>query len=178
LALFDSLRFKNRKVTKWFFVPKIAFVIILFISSVAHGVYDNVSLFELPHIKRDFIEEGLRAAEFGIYAVYVAWAVVAIVHAAVKVDVTERYKFNLYCAAGVTAVGTMALVKWLFALFSRLKQSSVAFVVASGVENLFVLLMAYFHWPYEVLHEKDLDMIHTSGSAMPDADFFVNEQIE
>jgi hypothetical protein len=177
-VLFDSLRFKNRKVTKWFFVPKIAFIMILFVSSVVHRVYDDIALFGLPHVGKDHIEEGLRDIGFGLSVVYLAWAAVAIVYAAIKVDVTERYKFNLYCASGVTAVGSMALAKWLLALFSGLRQSSVVFIVAPGVENLFVLLMAYFHWPYEMLHEKDLHMAHTSGSALPDADFFINEQIE
>jgi hypothetical protein len=170
LALFDSLRFKNRKVTTWFYIPKVTFVLIMFTSSVVHGVYDDIALFGLPHAGKDSVEEGLRGTELGLYIAYITWAGIAIVHAGVRVDVTESHKFNMYCAAGVTAVGTMAVVHVLFQSFSLLRRSSVRFVIGSGVENLFVLLMAYYHWPDTLLTQKEINEANAAGTETAGAD--------
>jgi hypothetical protein len=177
LVLFDSLRFKNRKVTTWFYIPKVTFVLIMFASSVVHGVYDDITLFGLPHAGKDNVEEGLRGTELGLYVAYIIWAGIAIVDAGVQVDVTESHKFHMYCAAGVTAVGTMAVVHVLFESFSLLRQSSVRFVVGSGVENLFVLLVAYYHWPYALLTQKEINEANVAGTETAGADigFFVHK---
>ena len=62
----------------------------------------------------------------------------------IGLDPTERYKFNSYAQTGLTALWTVHL---LFDAFSEVRHTSLRFVVGFGVENGFVLLMAFFHWP-------------------------------
>jgi hypothetical protein len=177
LALFDSLRFKNRKVTAWFYISKLSFIMIMFASTVVHGIYDDITLFVQQHPGKDNLEEGLRGTELALYRAYIVWAGITIVNAGVVVDVTESHKFYLYCAGGVTAVGTMAIVHLLFESFVTLRRSSLRFVVGSGVENLFVLLMAYYHWPHALLTQKDINKANAAGTETAGADtsFFVHE---
>jgi hypothetical protein len=147
LALFDCLRFKGRKVTTAFFLPKLAIVLALFASSIVHGIYDNI-------VGKHNVDEGIHGTELVLTLVYIGWAAMSILRAGVAVDVTERHKFNLYAAAGGAAIATMALVQLLLGAFATLRHSSVRFVVAPGAESLFALLMAYCHWPYDVLQRK------------------------
>jgi hypothetical protein len=177
LTLFDSLRFKGTKLTNWFYIPKLAFVMTMFASSIVHGIYDDITMFGMPPLGKDNVEEGLRGAELGLYIGYIIWAGVVIVKAGAQVDVTESRKFNMYCTAGVTAVGTMALVHLLFESFVALKRSSVRFVLGSGVENLFVLLMAFYHWPYAVLTQKEINEANAAGTetAGSDTGLFLHE---
>jgi hypothetical protein len=110
LALFDSLRFKNRQADVCFFVPKIGIVLALFISSLVHGLYDDMSDFGMPRVSVDHIEENLRGAETAVFVLYACWAAGSIVFARVHVDAMEIYKFNLYVAAGGASLGTIAVV--------------------------------------------------------------------
>jgi hypothetical protein len=173
LALFDGLRFKNRKFTKWFFFPKVAFIVFLFLSSVVHGIYDDLALFGLPRVGRDHIEEELRQTEIGLFLVYQMWAVFAIVLAGCKVDTTERYKFGLYLVASGTALAVMVLVHLLFESFERLRQSSIRFVIGWAADNLFVLLMARLHWRDDSVQERS---VHDASASNGDSELFVKDE--
>jgi hypothetical protein len=156
LALFDSLRFKNRKITTGFYVPKVAIVLVLFLSSVAHGIYDDMTQFGLARVSADNVERSLRGAEVVLFFWYVIWASGSVAVAGFKVDPTDRYKFALYLATGGTALGVLALVHVLFDEFAALRQSSLRFLAGFSVENGFVILMVFFHWPCAVVQPKEL----------------------
>ena len=153
LVLFDSLRYKNRKTSKCFFLPKILFAVVLFMSSVVHGIYNDISSFDLP-VEHDSTEELMRWVEICLYVIYIVWVGISIALAAVQVDVTERYKFNMYLASCVTALTMLCIVHVLFEALSLFRSSSIRFVISYAVENLFVFLMAYFHYPFEGLSDK------------------------
>ena len=170
LVLFDSLRFKNRKTGGWFFKPKLLFVTMMFISSVVHKVYDDITGFELPSLSHDDVEEALRRTEMVLYTIYLGWSFITVILAGFKVDVTERYKFNMYAAAGSSALVMMAVVHVLFNSLLSLRRSSMRFVMNYSVLSLFTFLMVYFHWPYETLPEPGIDQANEATDNRIDID--------
>jgi hypothetical protein len=136
LIIVDSLRFKNRNTGGCFFVPKAVF-------GVAHFLV-------LTGIETLFKVE-VKVLKSGMEMVYILWTAVAVVAANLRVDPTERYKWNIYVGAGAIALAILAVVHVLFVAMSRFRTSAVGFIVNYGVANVFALLMAYLHWPYEVV---------------------------
>jgi hypothetical protein len=154
LVLFDSLRYKNRKTDHCFFVPKVAFVLLFFVIGVVHGVSDDVASFGDSPLERNHAESVFEKAETALYIVYLAWVVKCVAHSAAQVDVTERYKFCMYLAACGFSLFILGVLQIVFKAFNLFLLSSVPFAIVFAVQNVFVLLMAYFHWPYEMLHDQ------------------------
>ena len=154
LTLFDSLRYKNRRTDKCFFVPKFLFTAVLF-GVLTYRELRNRSL----------------AIEPFLWVAYYAWAIYSIIVASLQVDITERYKFNMYLIA---VASSMALTFTGNVLFVHLKlalDTSIHFALSFAVENMFVLLMACFHWPFEVLHDHSF-MDNKSASEIFDGTRF------
>jgi hypothetical protein len=148
LALFDSLCYKNRKIVGGFFyLPNVAIGLVLFLSSVVHGIYDDMALFGLPPLSKDQVEEKVRGVQMTPFCLYIFWAMATVGLVGIGLDPTERYKFNIYAQTGLTALAALWIVHLLFDTFSQVRHTSLRFVVGFGVENGFVLLMAFFHWP-------------------------------
>lgn len=157
LVLFASLRFKNRKTERCFFQPKLIFVMMLFIASIIHGVYDDIASFDIEIVETDELEAKIRWTEVTLYLIYITWTAIAIIHAGFNVDVTERYKFIVYLIGGCTALLMLLSVHVLFAWKGWFKDSSLSFIMSFAVENVFVLMMVYFHWPFEGVADKKED---------------------
>jgi hypothetical protein len=151
LVLFDSLRYKNRKTSRCFFAPKVVFALLHFLATVIHGVSDNVAYFGDSPLERNHSTGASERAEAILNACSLVWIVLVIVVASMKVDVTERYKFNMYLAAAVFSVVPLLTVHAVFRALKLFGRSSLHFAVSFSVQNVFVLLMAYCHWPYEML---------------------------
>jgi hypothetical protein len=154
LVLFDSLRFKNRKTTNCFFAPKILFVLCTFVVSVIHGVGDDVASLGDSPLERVHSEGASERVETMFYFFYLFWVAGSVLAASAQVDVTERYKFNMYLSAvafSLLALGVVQLIFYRLRLFGR---SSLHFAISFAVQNIFVLLMAYCHWPYEMLQDQ------------------------
>jgi hypothetical protein len=134
LSVVDSLRFKNRNTDEWFFVPKASFGIAHFFVLV---IADNQSAVNGRLLKS------------GMEILYFLWMAVAVVVAKLRVDPTERYKWNVYVTAGTVTI--LPGVHVLFDASGGFGTSAIGFIVDYGVTNVFALLMAYLHWPYEVL---------------------------
>lgn len=174
LVLFDSLRYKNRKTDNCFFAPKIALMLLLFFFSSSHGVTDDVLAFKGSPQYGNFFEKLFRICENILSLTYFIWAGITIGYSAYEVDITERYKFNMYLASGGTSLFLLCLVRMLIIGSRHFKFSSIHFVMTYAVENVFVLLMAYFHWPYEVLQDQNYeDGVHANG-VLSMGEFFVN----
>lgn len=167
LVLFDSLRYKNRKTDRCFFIPKIIMCFIMLIIYSVHGIYDKLHLIAEHNTEENATASILTFAEMAVYLAFVCYTLVSIIISAAKVDVTERYKFNIYLASGLIAIIIMGVCSVLINL-NIFAESSLSFVIRFAVENVFTLLMTYFHWPYEVLQDQYQND--------PQADFFVNEQ--
>lgn len=70
------------------------------------------------------------------------------------IDVTENYKFTAYATTSISSF----LVVTIFELLSQLKllrHTSLSFVMVFSVQNCFVLIMTIFHWPFELLTDRE-----------------------
>jgi hypothetical protein len=156
LALFDSLRFKNRKVGSCFFFPKVLLAVSVFVVSVASGWLERIAGYSSGFKQGSGpFRYSLAIIQVLLSLVYLIWLGVAIVRARFLVHVTETYKFGIYSAALGTFAGVFGVVFLLNLLVAAVRESAVGFVLSHGMSNAFVLLMVYFHWPYEVLHDRD-----------------------
>ena len=169
LVLFDSLRYKNRKTDTCFFIPKIILCVLMFTFYAAHGIYDELHMYD-EQTGRDPTENALAITELVLYLSFVVLAGFSIVASGIQVDVTERYKFNIYLSSGIIAVLIMAVAQILFSM-RIIYGTSLSFVLKFATENVFTLLMAYFHWPYEVLQEQ----YDGTQNQEEQPEFFVNE---
>lgn len=151
LALFDSLRYKNRKIKKFFFTPKIIFILFLFSVSLSHRIYDTITSFDSsPAFEQDSVELAFRIIEIIFHLIYYLWFVSSLVKSAMQVDVTERYKFNIYFATCFSSLMVLSL-SYCLSFIEFFKNKTLNIFVPIATINLFVMLMLCFHYPYEVL---------------------------
>lgn len=151
LSLFDSLRYKNRKIKKCFFTPKIVFILFLFVVTLSHRIYDTITSFDSsPSFERDSVELAFRIVEIIFHLFYYFWFISSVVKAAMQVDVTERYKFNVYFAICFSSLMFLS-ISYCLGLFDFFKNKTLNVFVPMATVNLFVILMICFHYPYEVL---------------------------
>jgi hypothetical protein len=138
LALFDSLRFKNRKIGNCFFAPKVVFFSMLWLEEVVR----NSEIYDTPYVA------------WLLRWVYVGWALFVLVNTARFIHVTERYKFALYAGVSAGAILAVGAVTFLCARSPALGNTSLLFIVPFSVQNFFVLIMTLFHWPFELLTDR------------------------
>jgi hypothetical protein len=154
LVLFDSLRYKNRKTDHCFFLPTVAFVLLFFVIGVVHGASDDVASFGGSPLEMNHAESIFDKADTALYIVYLAWVVKCVAHSAAQVDITERYKLSMYLAVCGFSLFILGVAQIVFKALNVFSLSSLHFAIVFAVQNVFVLLMAYFHWPYEMLHDQ------------------------
>lgn len=153
LALFDSMRYKNRKTDRCFFTPKITFSVVQFLVSAFRGVsYDFISFGAAP-FGGDKFDYALAQADAVLSAVYYLWVLWSIAVAAYQVDVTEQYKFHKYLATVSSSLLVLGIVRVLSGYFDLPSARSTYFTVSLAVQNALVMLMAHYHWPYEVYRD-------------------------
>lgn len=193
LVIFDSLRFKNRKIDRCFFGPKIFFFIINAAIYIISGLRSDISKYDIYHknqistsnsffsffssgftldklLKIDPLKPNVPIIIFLIGSAYFVWLVYSISNASCKVDITERYKFNMYFTSTCISLALLFIVKILhfLQLTPFFRYTSLCFVTEFIVKNVFALLMAYFHWPYEVLQDQQyIDSADDNSSVMP-----------
>ena len=102
------------------------------------------------------------------------WFALSVIFAGFQVDITERYKYIIYCVSGITALTLLALSDFFLGFLGFFENSALKFVEQYAIANVFVMLMAYFHWPYEVLHDQNYLGGDEAAQATMPADFFVN----
>ncbi|KAK8839430.1 hypothetical protein M9Y10_031781 [Tritrichomonas musculus] len=181
LALFDSLRFKNRKIKACFFTPKIIFILFLFFISLVHRIYITITSFDTsPALDQDKSESVFRIIDLILYLLYYVWFMVSVILAGFQVDITERYKFNVYfttCFASLMLLG----IVYCLNLFAFFENKTLGFFVPLTTINLFVILMFCFHYPYEVLdgryNSNDNGSNDRPGKEQNDAFVDTNAQI-
>jgi hypothetical protein len=79
----------------------------------------------------------------------------------------DQYKFNIYQLIDGTAVALLAIEQYVLPWVGIQSDNAVHFLLPFAVRNTFVLLMAYLHWPYEVIRNKadktNEEDIHADG---------------
>ena len=150
----------------------------LFLSSVIHGIYDDIASFHGTAADNyDSIEEILRWIQIMLNLFYLIIAVITIILAGIQIDIIERYKFYMYVATGGTSLFVFAIVRVLFTAFKLFQNSAIHFVMIFAIQNSFVLMMMYFHWPYEVINDQTYaDETEKEKAAIEPAEFFNNDQ--
>ena len=173
LVLFDSLRYKNRKTDKYFFLPKIVYSLIMFIVLLISMITENGQIRILPQTPvLSFINTLL-------FTIYLVWSGFSICIAFCQVDLTERYKFMVYAASGALALTLLAISSVLFDFLGYFKESALGFVEVYAIQNVFVMLMVYFHWPYEILQDQSyMDNSENMDQGEPSSYFFVRDDAE
>jgi hypothetical protein len=149
LVIFDSLRFKTRKISDCFFTPKLLFF----------------GLFLVFHAELELLRSGIEQPVFMAFQLIVAafrlifecaflvWLGFAVIRSWKDSDVTEGHKFVLY----LSVCGVMLFVNACLECFKHLSAdpgTCAAFVIRISINNFFVLLMTLFHWPYEVIADQ------------------------
>ena len=203
LVIFDSLRFKNRKIDRCFFWPKIIFFIFNFAIYTTISLRNEISQYNIYHknqistsnsifsffsssftldklLKIDPLRPNVSFLIFFVWSAYFIWLVYIVSNASCKVDITERYKFNMYFTSSCFSLFLLFFVNifHFLQLNSFFRYSSLCFVTEFVVKNVFVLLMAYFHWPYEVLQDQQyIDSADDNSQAMT-GELFLNSDDE
>jgi hypothetical protein len=155
LVLFDSLRFKNRKTDSCFCVPKILFFCTFLTIEVIHrfGGSSGILLWRFNEKNERLVRAGRVLCE----VISCVWIMGAVFFAGRFTDVTEQYKFSVYAGVCLVAVTVLGALEFLVKHSIFFQQNSLTFVIPFSVPNFFVLLMAIFHWPYEVLVDQQYE---------------------
>ena len=154
LTLFDSLRFKNRKIEKCFFTPKYFLFAIMIWADILHRLYDHSQTYAFAQLASPWTRWLISSVQWALQLVAVAWLLIAVWKASFMIDVTENYKFTAYATTSISSF----LVVTIFELLSQLKllrHTSLSFVMVFSVQNCFVLIMTIFHWPFELLTDRE-----------------------
>lgn len=104
-------------------------------------------------------------------AISLVYIIIVIIFALKDVDVTERYKLNLYILSFCVCLLAG------FAGFHFQQDNALIFTVQHAIISLFAILMTYFHWPYEVkkdliYDEQNHDQLENKAEEAP---FMINE---
>jgi hypothetical protein len=153
LVIFDSLRFKNRKISDCFFAPKVAFFLVFLIFHTEQEVLRSV--IEQTTLSKFSAFEAVIAGVRIIFEIaFVCWLGFAVMRSWRDSDVTEAHKFVLYLSVCGVMLSVHALLECLGHILTFFQRSCAAFVIRISIDNFFVLLMTLFHWPYEVIADQ------------------------
>jgi len=170
IVLFDSLRYKNRKLQKCFFIPKILLSILDLITDIVVSVSNSK---EIPDIITHDQAEIVFNARNIVLSIYIIWAVFSIVKAFAFIDITEKYKITVYTILSSISLIISGLTSFVFGKIQFFNKTSISFLVSFSVQNFFVVLMVVFHWPYELITDQQY---HDSTINNKIDDFFVNTE--
>ena len=153
LALFDSLRYKNRKIDSCFFAPKYMFFVVMLVADLLHRLYEHSQTYAFTQLASPWTKSLVDTIQWSLQILSILWLIFAIWQASVMIDITEKYKFTVYA---ITCLSSFLIVTF-FELISQLKllrHTSLSFVMVFSVQNCFVLIMTTFHWPFELLSDR------------------------
>ena len=159
ISLFDSLSFKNRKINHYFFGIKIIFFLIHFIFSFYTKIQNDPLLFEQnDQIFLDPLKGISSMPIIIIEFLYITWVVYYTINSYFKVDITERYKYNIYVIISWLSFIPVLIINIGSSFFTLdfFRYSPIKYF-SFLIENFYVANIALFHWPYEFLHDKQFD---------------------
>jgi hypothetical protein len=155
LVLFDSLRFKNRNTVECFCLSKLVFFVPYLAIEVLDEFARESDIF-VWRVSQKF-RNSCDFARLCCQVVCGVWIAIAILLAGRFTDVTERYKFWVYAGVFAVALSVAGTLAWLFRDAKWLLLNSVPFVAPFSIQNIFVMLMALFHSPYEVVVDQQYE---------------------
>ncbi|OHS93258.1 hypothetical protein TRFO_40432 [Tritrichomonas foetus] len=154
LNVFDVMRLKNVKLDMNFYLPKLVYCGLIAFAHFIHHMYRAIGTFSDPPILSDSTGYNLMLFENLLLAGFVAWSLYIFVQSVLTMDLTERYKFVMYSASNLALVFLVAFVLIFARTFNLYEDSAAIWVSTFVVENVYVLMMIYYHWPYESQHDQ------------------------
>jgi hypothetical protein len=171
LVVFDSLMERNVKSDR-FGLVRIIWVLPVFVCQVLIGCYSFRVSFLEPEVPPTRNAELLRNGEAMAYALFILCSLANVGRVICSLDVTEKFKFALYLSASILLM-TYAAFVCLNAWFKFFDNDNVNWVLSFAAHNMFALMMAYFHWPYELVQSRPYQMgscEHAIGQPLMDND--------
>ena len=156
ISLFDSLRFKNRRISECFFLPKLVFFGLFLLSQ---GQYEYAKGLELETVAfgtRSWTAAALLVIHWVLELAFMGWFIFVCIRAHKEIDVTEKFKFSVYISVSVLTLVILWGLDVLGQGVGFFNISCYGFVLRISTENLFVVLMLTFHWPYELISDQYL----------------------
>lgn len=150
LILFDRFRVQNQETNFCFLYPKIAISLINFAFIFSKGLFNVLTNFtelrsnELLKFWNSYIQV-LISISLSISSIYI---LIIIMFSYLKCDSTEKYKLNLYAFS----FSICLLVGFVGYLFKN--DTALLYPIQYTLISLFSIIMAYFHWPYEMKNDQ------------------------
>jgi hypothetical protein len=174
ITLFSSLAYKNRSIPSCFFIPKVAFMVIDFAVDALHTmlVTNEIPDESIPFEISSDVESYLFIAKATVLSIFALWAVFAIIRASLFIDITEKYKFRVYIVCSIIALVHLILVL-IFEKLGLFSETSLIFLTTFAIQNYYVILMAVFHWPFEMITDQEYQNAELNDDDI--SHFFINE---
>ena len=174
ISLFSSLCYKNRALPHCFFIPKVIFMVIDCITDLAYSIITSNEIPDeyFPFEISDSVEHFLNISKTVLLAIFVLWAIYSIMSASLFIDVTEKYKFRVYIICSIIALVQLIAV-YIIDKLDLFKNTSFVFLTTFAVQNFYVILMAVFHWPFEMITDQEYHNAEINENDI--SSFFINE---
>jgi hypothetical protein len=159
LLLFDRLLRVSASsgIRDW--LSKILYVLPVFVSQAASGFHSITVSSMGPTVSTSRFEAGLRRFQAVGYLVFLVFLMSIIARILSTEDLTDSPRFHLYLVTFgfVSLVGLFEIINGWRQLFEG---TMVNWVFSFTMHNLLTLMMIYYHWPYEFMHDQS----HQIGS--------------
>jgi hypothetical protein len=159
LVILDSVIHRRPKVWAKMIVAGFAFA-----TEFISEVYALIVGFSLtPPIGGDSFGNIISFLEICSKLIFFGWTVWMIVMLIWQIDVTDRWKYYLYLEAFFFLTGYIGFVWLRKRVFSSFNGKETDWILGFCAHNLFVLITAYLHWPYDLFHDKNYQAEGTGG---------------
>ena len=174
ITLFSSLAYKNRSIPSCFFIPKIIFMIIDFVADTLYAMLmtNEIPDESIPIEITPEMENYLFIIKSVIIGIFTLWAIFSIIRANLFIDVTEKYKFRVYIICSIIALIHLVAVL-IVEKIGLFNDTSLIFLTTFAIQNYYVILMAVFHWPFEMITDQEYQNTELNDEDINQ--FFINE---
>jgi hypothetical protein len=134
-VVFGSFRYRHPDPSRGFFLGKFVVAVMVWVLSIAAIKHQDV------RIPAQFVGAGVTV-----------WLLGSVCRAWLMLDPVDGYKFRVYTAAtmGLTIAHELGLVVPSMG-------AAACFAMQFGGQNVFALMMTYWHWPFDVTADQTYD---------------------
>lgn len=172
LSLFDFLKKKNHKTNMGFFIGKIAVGILIFIAKFINELYDATLAFQEQNLFENALKKGLMYFEIAAESVFVIWLFIIIIQSGIAVDTTEKNRFIMFLFSGIVILFSYGGIDIICRIMNYNADNAVNWICTFVSKNVFILMMIYFHWPFEI--QTDQTYVDGVDGKLQPTEFFVN----
>ena len=155
LAIFDILRDKNLVLNTKFYLPKIVICFFIAFSRFLIGAHRAISTFSEPQLFGDSTANLFRSIEIFFFLIFTGYSIFLFIQSILTFDSTERFKFYMYTFSNFSVLVFVVLARILNPIFGIFSGDETENIITFVIENIYVLMMIYYHWPYESQIEQN-----------------------